>query len=129
VARRGRKEVKPSIPMVLWLLVELARDRQQGDLSRLSVLQASKRVAEHLTESFRGGRKLTTETIRRHHKRFENVMRRSNSGEEALRAKMLLNNARQRRELLGWDTSLWALVLDPAALQALGYEVIIGDGN
>jgi hypothetical protein len=52
-------------------------------------------------------------------------MRRSNSGEEARRAKMLLDHARQRRELFGWDTSLWALVLDPAALQALGYEVII----
>ena len=89
----------------------------------MSVLQASKHVEEHLAQCFRGGRKFSGsgETIRRHHKRFEKVMRRSNSGEEARRAKMLLDHARQRREL----TSLWALVLDPAALQALGYEVII----
>jgi hypothetical protein len=116
--------------MTLWLLVELARDRQQWGLPRLSVLQASKHVAEHLAESFRGGRKLSGETVRRHHKKFEKVMRRSNSGEEASRAKLLLAHARQRRELFGWDTSLWALVLDPAAIQALGYEVIIAsDGN
>src|SRR5262245_13444524 len=111
--------------MTFWLLVELARDRQQWGLPRLSVRQASKRVAEHLAETWGGGRKLTAETVRRYHKKFEKVMHRSNSGREALWAKRHLDNARQRRELLGWETSLWALVLDPAKLQALGYEVIL----
>jgi hypothetical protein len=116
--------------MTLWLLVELARDRQQWGLPRLSVLEASKRVAKHLAECFRGGRQLPPETIRRYHKKFEKVMRRSNSGVEAVRAKMLLDNARQRRDLLGWETSLWMLVLDPDTIRALGYEVVItGGGN
>jgi hypothetical protein len=116
--------------MTLWLLVELARDRKQWGAPRLSVLQASNRVAEHLAEHFKGGRVLSAETVRRHHKKFEKAMRQSNSDEERSLAKARLDNARQRRDLLGWDTSLWMLVLDPAGLQALGYEVtIVGRGN
>jgi hypothetical protein len=123
VAMRGRKAVKPSIPMHLWLMVELARDRRRWGRPRASVREAAHRVAEELAECFQGGRLLPPETVRDHHKQFERVMRKG--GEEAELAKRLLENARQRRDLVGWDTSTWLLVFDPFALTALGYELVL----
>jgi hypothetical protein len=103
-------------------MVELMRDRQQRGLKRLSVFRASERVAEHLAEYFPGAGHLpTAETVRRYHKEFERVMCRG--GDEAELALRLLANARNRRELAGWRTDTYALVIDPAALAALGYEV------
>jgi hypothetical protein len=121
---RGRPAVKPSIPLVLWLMVELMRDRKEWGRPRASARDASVRVAKHLAECFQGGRVLEWETVRDHHKRFERTMRLSNAGAEAELAKGLLDLARKRRDLLGWQTSTWALVLDPTALAALGYEVV-----
>ena len=122
--RRGRPAVKPSIPLRLWVMVELMRDRKELGRPRASVRDASARVAKHLAECFQGGRVLTAETVRDHHKRFERVMQRSNSGAEAELAKGLLDLARKRRDLLGWETSTWMLVLDLTALTALGYEAV-----
>jgi hypothetical protein len=122
---RGRPAIKPTIPLVLWVMVELMRDRKEWGRARASARDASARVANHLAECFQGGRVLTTETVRDHYKRFERAMRRSNSGAEAELAKGLLDLARKRRDLLGWQTSTWALVLDPTALAALGYEVVL----
>jgi hypothetical protein len=121
--KRGRKAVKPSIPMHLWLMVELARDRRRWGKPRASAREASHRLAEELAECFQGGRELPPETIRRYHKEFDRVMRRG--GEEAELARRLLDNARRRRELLGWETSTWALVFDPFVLPALGYELVL----
>ena len=121
---RGRPAVKPSIPLVLWVMVELMRDREQWGRPRASARGASARVAKHLAECFHGGRVLTTETVRDHHKRFERTMRQSNARAEAELAKGLLDLARKRRDLLGWQTSTWMLVLDLTALTALGYEAV-----
>ena len=118
MAKRGRKAVKPSIPMVLWLMVELARDRRIWGKPRASKLEGSHRIAEELAECFQGGRVLPPETVRRYHKEFQQVMRRG--GDEAEHASRFLENARQRRELLGWHTSTWLLVF-----QALGCEIIL----
>jgi hypothetical protein len=123
VATRGRKAVKPSIPMYLWLMVELARDRRRWGRPRASSREAAHRLAEELAECFQGGRELPPETVRRYHKEFERVMRKG--GDEAEFAKRLLDNARQRRDLLGWETSTWLLVFDPSALAALGYELVL----
>jgi hypothetical protein len=110
LARRGRKAVKPSIPMSLWLMVELARDRRRWGRPRASAREAAHRVAEELAECFQGGRELPPETVRRYHKEFDRVMRRG--GDEAELGKRVLDNARQRRDLLGWETSTWLLVFN-----------------
>jgi hypothetical protein len=118
VATRGRKPVNPSIAMTLWLMVELARDRRRWGKPRGSKQEAAHRLAEELAESFQGGRVLPPETVRRYHKEFQRVMRKG--GDEAEHANRLLEDARQRRNLLGWETSTWLLVF-----MALGCEVIL----
>jgi hypothetical protein len=120
----GRKAVKPSIARTLWLMVELARDRRRWGKPRASVREAAHRLAEELAECFQGGRELPPETVRRYHKEFDRVMRRG--GDEAELAWWLLENARQCRDLAGWDTNTWLLVMfDPFALAALGFEVTL----
>jgi hypothetical protein len=118
VATRGRKAVKPSIAMTLWLMVELARDRQRWGKPRASKQEAAHRVAEELAECFQGGRVLPPETVRRYHKEFQRVVRRG--GEAAEHANRLLEDARARRQLLDWHTETWLLVF-----MALGCEVIL----
>lgn len=120
---KGRKAVKPSVPMHLWLMVELQRDRQRWGKPRASSREAAHRVAEELAECFQGGRELPPETVRRHHREFEKVMRKG--GDEAELAKVLLELARARRDQLGWHTSTWMLVLNPRAVAKLGYEVVL----
>jgi hypothetical protein len=123
VAKRGRKEVKATVPMALWLMVELTRDRRHWGRPRASVREAAHRLAEELAECFQGGRVLPPETVRDHYKQFQRVMRKN--GDEAEYAKRLLENARQRRILLGWDTSIWCLVFSPFALEELGFEATL----
>ena len=121
---RGRPAVKQSIPRLLWLMVELTRDRKEWGRPRASVREATPRVAKELAECFQGGgRNLPAETIRRYYKEFERATRRG--GDEAEHAKRVLENARQRRDLFGWDTSTWMLVIDPVTLLTMGYEVTI----
>jgi hypothetical protein len=99
-------------------MVELTRDRRHWGKPRASKQEAAHRTAEELAECFQGGRVLPPETVRRHHKEFQRVMRKA--GDEAEHASRLLEAARQRRELLGWHTSTWLLVFI-----ALGGEVIL----
>jgi hypothetical protein len=121
---RGRPAVKRSIPRLLWRMVELTRDRKEWGRPRASVREATPRVAKELAECFQGGdRNLPAETVRRYHKEFERVMRRG--GDEAEHAKRVLEITRQRRDLLGWDTSTWLLLADPWELSALGYKVVL----
>ena len=56
-------------------------------------------------------------------RKFEAIMRKSNSGEERKLAVGFLEFARQRRELWGWDVSTWALVIDPTVLKKLGFDI------
>lgn len=91
-------------------MVELARDRRRWGRPRASAREAAHRVAEELAECFQGGRELPPETVRRYHKEFDRVMRRG--GDEAELGKRVLDNARQRRDLLGWETSTWLLVFN-----------------
>lgn len=70
----GRPPVKPTISCLLWVMVELMRDRRKGE--RLSVRVASERLAKHLAACFVGGRQLDKETIRGHCKKFGKERRR-----------------------------------------------------
>jgi hypothetical protein len=119
--KRGRKALKPSIPLMVWVMVELMRDRREAGRERATVRESCKRLEKHLAECFQGGHRLGFEAIRRHYKKFGMVMRRPNSGVESDLAKGLLENARQRRDLLGWSTSTWMLVIDPNLLEGMGY--------
>jgi hypothetical protein len=108
---RGRPEIKPSIPLLAWVMVELMRARQ--GLPPLSVRGGSKRLAKDISRDFLGGRTWTVETIRRQYKNFAQTLRHSNNGTEKTQADILVKIGRARRELLGWDASVWLLVLDP----------------
>ncbi len=86
---RGQPPLKPSITMTIWVMVELMRDRQQVTRERWSVREGCRRLEKHLAACFLGGKRLSLETIRDHYKKFERVMRRSNSG-------AVVEQARQR---------------------------------
>lgn len=122
---RGRKPITPNVKMIIWAMVELERDRQDPTRERASERDAACRVAKHLETHFLGGRVLDQETIRRHCKDFNKLIRQSNSGETEAVARRLLQNAREKREIFGWETSTWSLVIDYAALEKLGYRVTI----
>ena len=117
------RTVTNNVRLVFWVMVELMRDRQTG--KRDTVNAACGRVGKHLAKCFLGGRHPDFETIRGHHKKFEQLMRRSNSGDEAQAAYAMLENARRRRDLLEWQIDTWALVLDPQTLRDLGYNVVV----
>jgi hypothetical protein len=121
---RGRPAVKPSIPLMMWVLVELMRDR--NGRPRLSVRGGSTRLAKELPKTG-AARVLSAETIRDYHKRFERTMKQANSGEEKKAAEWELEIGRQRREIYGWGTSAWILIADPWDLAARGWSVIIND--
>jgi hypothetical protein len=104
--------------MTLWLMCELARDRRRWGKPRASRLEGAHRTAEELAESFQGGRMLPPETVRDYYKKFQRLVRKG--GAEAELAQRLLEDARQRREQLGWDTSTWLLVF-----LALGVDVVL----
>jgi hypothetical protein len=124
---RGRPRVKPSIPLLTWVMVELLRDRRDQTKERASVREAAQRLERHLKKCFVGGRHIRSEGIRDHYKNFQTIAHRSNSGAEANLARNLLDLARRRRDLYGWETDTWALVMDPWALKAMGYRVVINN--
>jgi hypothetical protein len=107
-------------------MVELLRDRKDQTRERASVREATRRLEQHLKRCFVGGRRIRFEGIRDHYKRFQATAHRTNSGAEA-NARNLLDLARRRRDLYGWETDTWALVMDPWALKAMGYRVVIND--
>jgi hypothetical protein len=122
---RGRPKVKPGVPLLTWVMVELLRDRRDQTKERASVREAAQRLEQHLKKSFVGGRRIRFEGIRDHYKSFQVAVHRS--GAEAALARNLLDLARRRRDLYGWETDTWALVMDPWALAAMGYRVVIND--
>ena len=73
---RGRQPIKPSIPLLFWVFVELMRDRK-GGRPRLSARRGCERLEKELALTFKGGRVLPEETIRRHYRNFVATMRRS----------------------------------------------------
>ena len=119
----GRPPFK-EIPMGIWVLVEVMRDRKEPGRPRGTVRFACKRLEKKLAKDIKGPRHPKWETFRHHYKKFE-TMRRSNSGEELTRATELLAIARRRRDFLGWDTSPWLFVMEPESLAAKGVEVIL----
>jgi hypothetical protein len=127
MTKRGRPKVKPSVPLLTWVMVELLRDRKDQTKERASVREAVRRLERQLTKSFVGGRRLRFEAIRKHYKDFQTTTHRSNSDVEANLARNLLDLARRRREVYGWEADVWTLVMDPWALAAMGYKVIIND--
>jgi hypothetical protein len=121
--KRGRKALRPSISLMVWVMVELMRDRREAGRERATVRESCKRLEKHLAESMQGGHELRFERLRKHHTKFGTVMQRSDSGALSDLARALLENARQRRDLVGWDNiSTWALVIDPDRLEAMGFE-------
>jgi hypothetical protein len=112
----GSNTVTLGTQLMIWAFVELMRDRK--GLKRLSARQGSARLAKDFARDKL--RLLSVETIRRHHKDFEKIMRRN--PEEGAKALRLLEAGRHNREILGWDASCWTFLVDPAALQSHGYE-------
>lgn len=106
----GRKNVKPSIALVHWVLVEVKRDRKDPGRERASARDASRRLEKDLIECFQPQHGANWETIRRYHKKFETVRRRPQCKGESELADQLLEAARQRRDLLGWETSVSLLI-------------------
>lgn len=107
------------VPLLVWVLVELTRDRRD-DRPRDTVRAACKRLEKKLEADFKGGRVLPWETIRRYYKDFETAVRESNSGEQLAQAESLLAISRERREFLGWDVRPWQFVFDPEIFIAMG---------
>lgn len=120
---RGRPPFK-EIPMGIWVLVEVMRDRKEPGRPRGTVRFACKRLEREFARDLKGPRELKFETIRHHYKKFEKNKRCSNSGEELTKATDLLAIARRRRDYFGWDASPWLFVMEPEFLMAKGVEVI-----
>jgi hypothetical protein len=101
----GRPALKPGIALTVWALVELLRDRQ-GNEPRWSARKGAKKLDLELRRSWRGHHALPFETIRDHHKHVERSVNATGSRE------LLLWIGRQRREVLGWDTSVLFFLID-----------------
>jgi hypothetical protein len=120
--KAGRPSAGSTVKLTIWVMVELLRDRRDPTKPRDSRRHACDRLASHLAECFQGGHVIKFEGIREYYKDFQRAVRRSDSGLEE-QARLVLENARSTRELCGWECSTWALVLDPAQLPALGYDL------
>jgi hypothetical protein len=110
------RSIGPSIPLIFWTFVELMRDRK-ASTARFSARQGCARLAKEFAKDFKGGRFMTTETIRRFHKSTEAA-----SAEQKAEAARLLQLGRQRREVIGWDASPWLFLFDPNVWP--GYSVV-----
>jgi hypothetical protein len=119
----GSNTVTLGTQLMFWAYVELIRDRK--GLPRLSARAGCAKLAKDFARDVKGGRFLTMETIRRHHKDFEKTMRRD--AEEKAKALHVLECGRHNREILGWDASPWMFLIDPVALQLKGYELTATD--
>jgi hypothetical protein len=107
---------------VVWVLVELLRDRKDGR-ERASAREAAKRLEKHLAADFKGGRVVPFETIRRYHKKIEKL--RQKNAEQAALGDHYLRRGRVRRDTLGWDASPWLFVFDPQDFEDKGITVQI----
>src|SRR5262245_53974132 len=122
----GRPALPPSFPIMLWAFVELMRDRRGLRSPRLSARAGCQKLAKDFARDFKGGRFLSVATIRRHHGEVDRSL--NDDQKKRALANGLLEYGRQRREVIGWDSSPWLFLMDPALFQAKGYEgVISGD--
>ena len=119
----GRPPLPPSLAMILWIMVELMRDRK--DKPSLSIRGGAARLAKRLPRDFGGAKALTSETIRRHYKAFQTSLRRSNSDAERHQAEIALKIARARRVLLGWDCDLTHLTFGFSEAEIALAEAIV----
>jgi hypothetical protein len=111
--RGGRPPLPVSTPVMIWAFVELMRDRRYGG-KPMSARQGSARLQQAFAKDMQGGRFLTTETIRRHHKDTERLMRKGSDPDLNALAKGLLEYGRQRRELFGWQAvHVWQYLMGP----------------
>jgi hypothetical protein len=101
---RGRPPRGDLSHLIVWALIELSRDRQQPDLPRLSLRQASERLGPAFGCSDR--------QVRRVHAAAERILLEEALDEgvslEALRARLLSAFRKYRRET-GW--SRWDVFL------------------
>jgi hypothetical protein len=123
--RSGRPPFIKHTPMLIWVMVELLRDRRDPRRDRASARDGCERLKKQLAQDFVGGRVLPFGTIRRLYNRFEKTVRHSDSGEELAQATKLVAIGRPQREYLGWDASVWLFVMDPEFLKSKGYDVVI----
>jgi hypothetical protein len=118
----GRPPLKLSISMMFWAYVELMRDRQSGP--RLPVRAACGRLQKAFSEDLKGGRILTFETIRRHYKAVDKDQEAKAAAIEFYRI------GHGIREQLGWHTSPWMWLMNPALFTAMGYTAtVLESGN
>jgi hypothetical protein len=94
----GRPPLDPAIPVTLWLLVEIERDKRQST-TRRSVREACERIETHLFERY--GKIVDWETIRRQYKNAEKLLRKTTLG-ATKEATAALAEVRRRRDALGW---------------------------
>jgi hypothetical protein len=123
--RSGRPPFIKHTPMLIWVMVELLRDRRDPRRDRASARDGCERLKKQLAQDFVGGRVLPFGTIRRLYNRFEKTVRHSDSGEELAQATKLVAIGRQQRQYLGRDASVWLFVMDPEFLRSKGYDVVI----
>jgi hypothetical protein len=103
---------------MLYVMMELHRDRKEAGRPRASVRDACVRLEKHLRETWLSSRKdLGWETIRRHVRDFTN----SDSGEQMTLAQNVIEAARLKRTLLGWEADVWSLVVSADVLEKKGY--------
>jgi hypothetical protein len=119
----GRPPLPISFPVLLWVLVELMRDRREGG-KRLSVRIGCQTLQQEFAADLRRGRFLPVETIRRHYKTIKGDIREDTE----LRAFVagFLDYARQRRQFFGWNCSPWIYVTPQLPSN---YDAEITDGE
>ena len=107
--KRGRPRQHWSVPVHVWAMVELTRDKQ-SERGRRSVREAAERLASHI-----GRPDLEWETLRRLHKRYDRELREDAGDSYDEKVKLLLQEYRDRRAALGWDFPIEAIVGMPVA--------------
>jgi hypothetical protein len=107
---------------MIWAFVELMRDRQ-NDLPRLKVRPACERLHKAFSQDLKGGRILTFETIRRHYKAVDKDQEAKAVAIEFYRI------GRGIREDLGWHTSPWMWLMNPALFTAMGYTATVHESG
>lgn len=122
----GRKALPEHFPLIVWVMVELMRDRREPGRKRDSERHACKRLSAHLSACFLGGREFEWETLRTYYKRFEREIKQPTLGERARTAERILADARFQRNMFGWEQSVWSLVIKPSALKAHGFDFFLG---
>jgi hypothetical protein len=122
MTRRGAPKIRPGVKFMLYVMMELHRDRKEAGRPRASVRDACVRLEKHLRETRPSSRKdLGWETIRRHVKDFKRAGTNSNSGEQMTLAQNVIEAARLKRTLLGWEADVWSLVVSADVLEKKGY--------